>query len=170
MSAPRRWMRTAVPGATGIVLWVLFLLFLASAAATSQDVAVPAARPEQTEALRRLHASIELAFTRCDHTLLQSAFSKRVKTFLSSKSLAVRQGYYGADQAVLILRRGFESRTTLRFILSALDESSAPNERTALRARRLYCEEGASKSEARLTFTLVPEGGTWCIREIREMK
>jgi hypothetical protein len=169
MSVPRRWIRTAVPGATGLVLCALLLLF-PSKAPTSQEVVVSADRPEQADALRRLHAAIESAFTRCDHTLLKSAFSNRVKTFLSSKALAVRQGYYGADQAVLILRRGFEGRTTLRFILSALDESSQQNERTALRARWLYREEGASKSEARLTFTLVPEGGTWCIREIREMK
>ncbi|HKB07651.1 MAG TPA: hypothetical protein VKF61_05160 [Candidatus Polarisedimenticolia bacterium] len=169
MSAPRRWIRAAVPGAIRIVLCALLLL-IPSKAPTSQGAAVPAARSEQADALRRLHAAIESAFTRCDHTLLKSAFSTRVKTFLSSKALAVRQGYYGADQAVLILGRGFEGRTTLRFILSALDESSPQSERTALRARWLYREEGASKSEARLTFTLVPEGGTWCIREIREMK
>jgi hypothetical protein len=167
MSAPRRWIRTAGPGATGFLLGVLLL---SAAAVASQGGAIPAAAPERVDALRRLHAAIEAAFERCDHTLLKSAFSKRVKTFLSSKALAVKQGYYGADQALLILRRGFEGRSTLRFKLSALDDSIPQNERTALRALWLYREEGASKSEARLTFTLVPEDGAWCIREIRELK
>src|SRR5258705_5439168 len=158
MSAPRRWIRTAVPGATGFLLCVL--LFSAAGVA-SQGGAVPAAAPERADGLRRLHAAIEAAFGRCDHTLLKSAFSKRVKTFLSSKALAIKQGYYGADQALLILRLWFEGGTTLRFKLSALEDANQQNERTALRARWLYREEGASKSEAQLSLSLVPEDGTW---------
>jgi hypothetical protein len=168
MSAPRPWIRTAVPGA--VVFFLCALLFIAAATASSRGGAASTAGPDPAEGLRRLHAAIEAAFQRCDHTQLRAAFSNRVKTLLSSKALGVRQGYYGADQALLILRRGFEGRTTLRFKLADLDDTTRQEARPAVRARWLYRDEGASKSEARLSFTLALEGGTWCIREIRELK
>ena len=168
MSATRRWNTTAVPGAA--VLLLCALLCVPAAAEASRGAAPSPAETERDERLRRLHAAIEKAFQGCNATPLGSAFSKRVKTFLSSRALGVRQGYYGADQVQLILRRGFEGRTTLRFKVAAPDDGAQQNGRRTLRARWLYREEGGSKSEARLSFTLAPEGEGWCIREIRELK
>ena len=168
MSATRRWIATAVPGAA--VLLLCALLCVPAAAEASRGGAPSFAETERDERLRRLHGAIEAAFLGCHATPLGAAFSKRLKTFLSSRALGVRQGYYGADQALLILRRGFDGRTTLRFKLGALDEGAQQNGRRIVRARWLYREEDGSKSEARLSFTLATEGGDWCIREIRELK
>src|SRR3989441_7604546 len=167
MSATRRWIAPAVPGA--VVLLLCALLCVPAAAEASRGGAPSSVESERDERLGRLHAAIEAAFQGCDATPLGNTFSKRVKTFLSSRALGVRQGYYGADQALLILRRGFEGRTTLRFKLAAPDDGAQQNGRRTVRARWLYREEGESKSEARLSFTLAPEGEDWCIREIREL-
>ena len=120
MSATRRWIATAVPGA--VVLLLCALLCVPAAAEASRGGAPSSVESERDERLGRLHAAIEAAFQGCDATPLGTAFSKRVKTFLTSRALGVRQGYYGADQALLILRRGFEGRTTLRFKLGAPDD------------------------------------------------
>ena len=168
MSATRRWIATAVPGAAALLLCAF--LCVPAAAEASRGGAPSFAETERDERLRRLHGAIEAAFLGCHATPLGTAFSKRLKIFLSSRALGVRQGYYGADQALLILRRGFDGRTTLRFKLGALDEGAQQNGRRIVRARWLYREEDGSKSEARLSFTLATEGGDWCIREIRELK
>ena len=168
MSAPRRWIGTAVPGAAPFLLCAL--LFVAAAAESTHARTSPSEDPEQDEGLSRLHAAIEAAFQRCDVAPLRSAFSRRVKTLLSSRALGVRQGYYGADQALLILGRGFEGLRTLRFRLAEPDDAARQDGRLAVRARWVYREESASKSEVRLSFTFAPEGGDWCIREIRELK
>ena len=166
MSATRRWIATAVPGAAALLLCAL----LSVPAAAGAPRGGPAPGSEREEGLRRLHAAIEDAFQRCDPRPLKRAFSKRVKTLLSSRALGVRQGYYGADQVLLFLQRAFEDRATLRFKLGAPDDAPQENGRSAVRARWLYRDEGASKSEARLSFTLAAEGGDWLIREIRELK
>jgi len=168
MSAPRRWIGTAVPGAAPFLLCAL--LFAAAAAEATLARASPSDDPEQDEGLARLHAAIEAAFQRCDVAPLRTAFSRRVKTLLSSRALGVRQGYYGADQALLILGRGFEGLRTLRFRLAEPDDAARQDGRLAVRARWVFREEGASKTEVRLSFTFAPEGEGWCIREIRELK
>src|SRR2546422_8699623 len=168
MSATRRWIATAVPGAA--VLLLCAVLCVPAAAEASRGGAPSFAETERDERLRRLHGAIEAAFLGCHATPLGAAFSKRLKTFLSSRALGVRQGYYGADQALLILRRGFEGLRTLRFRLAEPDDAARQDGRLAVRARWVYREEGASKTEVRLSFTFAPEGGDWCIREIRELK
>ena len=168
MSATRRCIKTAAPRVAA--LYACALLILPGAASTSRVGASSAAEPERNDRLRQLHAAIETAFQRCDAALLKAAFSPRVKTFLSSRALGVRQGYYGADQVLLILRRGFEGRTTLRFSLDAPDDSTPQAGRSVILSLWRYRDEGAPKSETRLSFTLAPEGGAWYIREIREMK
>jgi hypothetical protein len=168
MSATRRWIATAVPGAAALLMCAV--LSAPGAELSRGGAAWAVAVPGTDERLRHLHAAIEAAFQRCDVALLRDAFSRRVKTYLSSRALGVRQGYYGADQVLLMLRRGFDGRKTLRFRLGAPDDAVQQNGRRAVRARWLYRDEGASKSEARLSFTLAPEGEDWCIREIRELK
>jgi hypothetical protein len=146
------------------------LLFVPAAAGGPLGGSSSSEEPERDGRLWRLHAAIERTFQRCDASLLKTAFSPRVKTFLSARALGVRQGYYGADQALLILRRGFEGRTTLRFKLGAPDDAAQQAGRRVIPARWLYRDEGASISERRLSFTLAPEGAAWFIPEIREMK
>ena len=168
MSATRRWIATAVPGAAALLLCAL--LFVPAAAGAPRGGVSPGSGADREEGLQRLHAAIEEAFERCESTPLKRAFSRRVKTLMSSRALGVRQGYYGADQVLLFLQRAFEGRATLRFKLVTPDDAPPGNARRALRARWLYRDEGASKSEARLSFALAAEGGDWLIREIRELK
>ncbi len=168
MSATRRCIQTAAPGAAAFL--VCALLFDSATADPPRAGSSSSEEPERNGRLRRLHAAIERAFQRCDSSLLKTAFSPRVKTFLSSRALGIRQGYYGADQALLMLRRGFEGRTTMRFKLGPPDDAAQQAGRRVVPARWLYRDDGASKSETRLSFTLAPEGGAWFIREIRELK
>jgi hypothetical protein len=168
MSATRRCIETAVPGAA--VLLACALLFVPILAGAPRGGPSSPGEPERDGRLGRLHAAIETAFQRCDSRFLKAAFSPRVKTLLASRALGVKQGYYGADQAMLILGRSFQGRTTLRFKLEAPDDATRETARRVVAARWLYRDEGASKSVTRLSFTVVSEGGVWYIREIRELK
>lgn len=161
-------MQTAAPGAVAVL--VCALLSPAAGEDGPRRDGSTGGKAARAERLERLHAAIEKAFERCDSGPLRRAFSPRVKTYLASRTLAVRQGYYGADQALLILRRGFEGRTTVRFRLKDLDDAAPEDDRRVVEARWLHRRAGAAKSEARLTFTLAEEGGVWYIREIRERK
>jgi hypothetical protein len=168
MSAIRRCISAAVPGAA--VLLTCALLFTPARAEAAVGRSSPPRDPDREGRLDRLHASIETAFQRCDSAILKSAFSPRVKTLLASRALGVRQGYYGADQVLLILWRSFEGRTTLRFKLDVPDGATQSDPRRVVSARWFYRDEGAAKSVTRLSFTLVLEGGVWYVREIREQK
>lgn len=168
MSATPRRIEAASPAVAA--LFACALLFVPEASAMSRGGASSPVEPERNERFKRLHAAIETAFQRCDSAALKAAFSPRVKTFLSSRAFGVRRGYYGADQVLLILRRGFEGRTTLRFRLETPDDAAQQAGRRVVPALWRYRYEGAPKSETRLSFTLASEGEAWYIREIREMK
>jgi len=168
MSAIRSRRATVVPGAATFALCAL--LVAAPVAGVAASGGSPEEDPERDAGLGDLSEAIESAFRLCDVEPLRTAFSRNVKTLLSSRTLGVRQGYYGADQVLLILRRGFRSRTTVRFKLGDRDDAVPQSERRLLSARWLYRDEGDSKSEARLSFTLARDGPAWHIREIRELK
>jgi hypothetical protein len=165
MSPNRRCLVSTARGTVALLGCVLLL----SGGLTG---AAPAASPSsgaqgQNARIEHLHDAIEAAFQRCDSSLLKGSFSPRVKTLLSSRALGIRQGYYGADQVLVILQRGFEGRITLRF---RLDRPGGAEEdrRRVLPALWRYRDAGASRTEAHLSFTLAPEGTGWFIREIRE--
>ena len=166
MSPNRRCLFSAARGTVALLGWVL--LCSGGALRTARAATTSTVEPGPDARIERLSSAIEGAFRRCDSSLLKGCFSPRVKTFLSSRSLGVRQGYYGADQVLLILQRGFAGRSTLRFRLDQPDEPAPQLGRRVLPSLWRFKDEGTPKSEARLSFTLAPEGGAWFIREIRE--
>jgi hypothetical protein len=130
----------------------------------------PAADGGSSDSLHDLHAAIERAFVRCDTEPLRSSFSRRVKTYVASGALGVADGYYGADQILLVLGHLFAERSTIRF--ASLEETPRRTRdgQAVLPARWRYREEGSPEAEVGIAFTLAPEGGTWYIREIRDLK
>lgn len=119
--------------------------------------------------LQKLAETIERAFLRCDAHDLGRALSRRVKVYVSADLVQTSQGYFGADQLVLLLRRLFEGRSTSRF--AALAPPPSPRSGQAiLAARWLSRDAEGAEQEMRLSFTLADEGAAWSIREIRELK
>jgi len=146
-----------VPGALRTAP-LLFLLLTASGAHADE---APGARAAAT--------ALQAAFTDCDPGPVQPFLSRRLKTYLALGDLGPESGYYGADQAVLMLRRLFARRTTLRFALAELPDrpGHAP---VVLSARWTFRDDGSDRGEAQLAFTLGSEPGGWRIREIRAQK
>ncbi|OLE67166.1 MAG: hypothetical protein AUG09_03845 [Acidobacteria bacterium 13_1_20CM_2_68_7] len=169
MPSPPCFPRTAALGAALVILCA----GLAPPPASANGRPAPAstaAEPAHDDYLPGLHAAIESAFARCDPSPLKTAFSPRVKTYLASPVFEIPAGYYGADQVLLMLRRWFAGRTTMRFRLDPLESAARADGRHIVAARWQYREEGSSRSNVRLQFTLAPEGPVWYIREIREQK
>jgi len=165
MPATRCRRLAPIPGAAVLIACVLLL------SAESPDGSFLAAPSESAGGADALRDAIQNAFGHCDATPLDGAFSRRVKTYLASGGLGVRAGYYGADQARLMLRRGFAGRRTVRFRLGTPEDSGdMSGHRMILTARWLYRDPGGSKTEARLSLTLAREGPSWFIRELRELK
>ena len=126
--------------------------------------------PRGEDRLAIVQESIEQAFVRCDAAPLEQLLARRVKIYVSAGGLGISDGYYGADQLLLMMRRMLEGRSTVRFSLLPAGARSRTGGQARVSALWLYREEGAPESEARISFTLAPEGGHWTIREIREMK
>jgi hypothetical protein len=169
MSVTRSPSDTAIPGAAAFLLCTL----LAAGPAPDITASPGNSAEENTDhdpRLKQLRDTIETAFRHCDAAPLGNAFSRGVKSYLSSRALGVRQGYYGADQVLMILRRSFKGRSTVRFKLGDQDELVPQGGRRLVTARWLYRDESGPKLDARLSFTLRREGAVWHIREIREMK
>ena len=163
---------------TGVLAATLTVSFLPPAAARPPQDSPPsrAARgetgpgPRREDHLAVVQESIEQAFVRCDPAPLERFLARRVKIYVSAGSLGISDGYYGADQLLLLVRRMLEGRSTVRFTLLPAGTRSRTGGQARVSALWLYREEGAPESEARISFTLAPEGGHWTIREIREMK
>jgi hypothetical protein len=141
-------------------------LCLAHAAAGNGDEG-DRARPR--DPLTSAQAAIEEAFGRSDPQPLRPLLSRRLKVDLAADSLGIDAGYYGADQALLILRRVFAGRATMRFALEPLRAAAADDERTT-RARWVFRHRGVPGAEVRLSFTLMTDGDAWFVREIRELR
>jgi len=169
MPAPPCFARTAALGAALVVLCAGPAPLQAKANGRPAPASTTA-EPTHDDYPTRLHAAIESAFARCDPSPLRTAFSPRVKTHLASPVFEIPAGYYGADQILLMLRRWFAGRTTMRFRLDPLESAHRADGRHIVAARWQYREEGSSRSNVRLLFTLAPEGPVWYIREIREQK
>jgi hypothetical protein len=137
------------------------------AGARGQDDAAEARREERVAAIQR---SIERAFVRCDVSPLKEFLARRVKIFVSAGALGISDGYYGADQLLLLVQRMFDRRSTVRFTLLPVGSRARAGGQARVPALWLYREEGSLESEVRISFTLAPEGGHWSIREIRELK
>jgi hypothetical protein len=142
---------------------------LAAVAPAFADEPDGAGRPADA-GLAGLHAAIETAFSRCDAAALRSAFPRRLKSWVGAPTLGIEEGYYGADQAILILRRAFATRTTLRFAFETPRPAPAAATPATAPARWSFRQEGIGRMEIRLLFTVARDGATWTIREIREVK
>ena len=160
---PIRRRRRAVPPSAAVLLACALLLL----AAGCGPALAAGPRDPELQALRR---AIETAFRRCETAPLEGSFSPRVKTYLSSRALGVRPGYYGADQALLILKRGFSGRRTLRFTLAKMDDVRESDGRRVVPARWRFRDDRTESADVRLSLTLAREAASWTLREIREMK
>lgn len=131
----------------------------------------PAPAPSTpADPLDPVRAAVERAFVRGDAAPLRPYLPRRAKIYIAPGVLEVADGYYGADQVAMILRRLFERRTTVRVKCANGDAAEAPGGRRLLPIRWVYRGKDATKSERRLVFTIVPEGSAWHIREIRDWK
>jgi hypothetical protein len=128
------------------------------------------AAPQREDRLAVIQQSIERAFIRCDPDPLRGFLARRVKIYVAAGGLGINDGYYSADQMLLLFRRMFDGRSTVRFTLLPAGARSRSGGQARVRALWLYREEGAPESEARISFTLAPESGHWSIREIRELQ
>jgi hypothetical protein len=126
--------------------------------------------PPPPSPLSKLHERVERAFVRCDASLLRPVLSRRIKTFVASRALAPADGYYGADQLLLLLERLFEGRTTIRFQALAADPKPRQDGRATLPFRWISSGGDQSRREISLALILALEGAHWQIREIRDLK
>jgi hypothetical protein len=133
--------------------------------------ALPGADKEKPPSpLAELHQQVERAFVRCDAALLRPVLSRRSKTFVASRALAPADGYYGADQLLLLFERLFEGRTTVRFTALSPDPKPRRDGRASLPIRWTSIGSDRSRSEISLALILAREGTDWKIREIRDQK
>lgn len=139
--------------------------FFPVASALAAEEEKPPASP-----LAELHERVERAFVRCDAAQLRPILSRRVKTFVASRALTPAEGYYGADQLLLLFERLFEGRTTIRFRAITPDPKLRRDGRASLPIRWISRASGQPPSEISLALILVMEGADWQIREIRDQK
>jgi hypothetical protein len=117
-----------------------------------------------------LRVSIEKAFSHCNADPLKPALSRRTKTYVALSSLGVPDGYYGADQMLLLLRRMFDDRTTIRLAIAEQPRAPRTDGLAVLTASWVYREKGSAKREIKIAFVLASEGTVWRIREVRGLK
>ena len=127
----------------------------------------PLHEKRHVDALRMV---IEKSFRRCDAGRLRPAFSREVKTYVALPALGVPDGYYGADQMLLLLQRMFEGRSTVRFSINRPRARIRKDGRAVLAAKWVYRDGAVTRAELRISFVLAAEGPHWRIREIRRLK
>jgi hypothetical protein len=110
------------------------------------------------------------AFNRADADRLAGALSQRLKTYVACAALGVGDGYYGADQMRILLRRLFRDRETVRF--RPLPPPMAPRaDGTAVAmVAWTYRDAGSPPAETRLALSFAREPDGWRLREIRDLK
>jgi hypothetical protein len=151
---------------TAAVPWLAAVLLVLLPVASSQA----AEEKPPPSPLAELHQKVERAFVRCDAALLRPVLSRRIKTFVASRALAPSDGYYGADQLLLLFERLFEGRTTVQFTALSADPKPRRDGRASLPIRWISSGSGQSRSEISLALILAKEGTDWQIREIRDQK
>ena len=146
-----------------------FLLLVGGTLAAPADASGGAGEPREA-GLDEIENLIVASFEKSDADRLATAFSRRVKTYVACAPLADADGYYGADQMRLLLRRMFRGRETVRFRILEPATRRRPDGLAVLTAVWAFRESSAPVSQARLSFALGPEGGSWRVREIRDLK
>lgn len=120
--------------------------------------------------LAKLHARVERAFSRCDAAQLRPVLSRKIKTLVATRALAPSDGYYGADQLLILFERLFDGRTTIGFKALTSDPKTRRDGRASLPVRWISSDKAESRSALSLILILAKEGTDWQIREIRDLK
>ena len=126
----------------------------------------PCGRPDP---LREAHAALERAFQRGEAAALGPLLPRHLKVYLSCQSLGVPEGYFGADQAILLFNRVFAERSTVRFTSTDPPQKIADDGRAVIVAHWQFRRREGPSQEIDLSFALALDGG-WTIREIRDLK
>lgn len=142
-----------------VFLATLWLLAAPAATATTVDPGLAASERQVAD-----------AFQRADADRLAASLSQRLKTYVACAALGVGDGYYGADQMHILLRRLFRDRETVRF--RALPPPMTPRaDGTAVaRVAWSYRDAGSPPAETRLALSFAREAEGWRLREIRDLK
>jgi hypothetical protein len=129
-----------------------------------------AAAPQPDPGLVSSERQVADAFNRADADRLAATLSQRLKTYVACAALGVGDGYYGADQMRILLRRLFRDRETVRF--RALPPPMAPRaDGTAVAMIAwTYSDAGSPPAETRLALSFAREPDGWRLREIRDLK
>jgi hypothetical protein len=139
------------------------LLCLFTAVATHADTG-SSAEPQ----LGRLQEEIAGAFTRADADAIARLLSPKMKTYVACRMLAEADGYYGADQLRLLMRRLFRGRSTTGFRV-VQPAAQRLDGQAVMQAVWTFRESGGAGADIRLSFSLAREGGAWRLREIRDL-
>jgi hypothetical protein len=146
------------------------VILLASLLLSTLAAPPAGAAGEIDPALRAAQQQVTDAFVQGDEPRLSSTLSPKMKTYVACPLLGLGDGYYGADQMRLLLRRLFRDRETVRFRILQPTKGTGPDGSAVVMAVWSYREGGAPPTDARLTFTFAREGEAWRVREIRELK
>jgi hypothetical protein len=149
--------------------WTGLLVLAVGTIAASADAPEGTGEPREA-GLEQIESLIVASFEKADADRLATAFSRRVKTYVAYSPLADADGYYGADQMRLLLRRMFRGRETVRFRILEPATRRRPDGLAVLTAVWAFRQASAPVTQARLSFGLGPEGGSWRVREIRDLK
>jgi len=129
----------------------------------------PSAPCGGADPLREAHALLERAFQRGEAAALRPLLPRRLKIYLSCRSIGIPEGYYGADQTVLLFERAFEERSTMRFSSIDPPQRIGDEGQAVIVAHWQFRQREGPGQEIHLSFSLALNGG-WTIREIRDLK
>ncbi len=147
---------------------VAALVALVALGAPLGAAAEPEERPPVDPELYRQQVEITSGFTGADADRVAHLLSPRLKTYVACHALAPEDGYYGADQLRLLLRRLFHGRETTGFkVVSPVNRR--PDGQAVIQAIWSYRDAASPTEQVHLAFTLAREGDDWRLREIRDL-
>jgi hypothetical protein len=147
----------------------LIVALLALLATVSARRAVAPEVPSTVDPeLRRHQTELEAGFAAADADRIARLLSSRLKTYVACHTLAQEDGYYGADQLRLLLRRLFRGRETTGFKV-VTEVTRRPDGQAVLQAIWSYRDTASLTAQVHLAFTLALESGAWRLREIRDL-
>ena len=148
----------------GLLLGLVLGLAAAPALAAPETGERPGVDPE----LLRHESEIMAGFSEADADRVARLLSPRLKTYVACHPLAREDGYYGADQLRLLLRRLFRGRETTGFKV-VTQVSPRQDGQAVLQAIWSYRDAVSPTAQLHLAFTLAREAGAWRLREIRDL-
>lgn len=157
-----------MPRPASSLLAPLLALLLAALAAPARAAVDTEERPAVDPELLRHQSEIAAGFNGADADRVARLLSPRLKTYVACRLLAEADGYYGADQLKLLLRRLFRGRQTTGFTV-VTPAGPRPDGQAVLQAIWAYRDAASPTGQLRLAFTLAREAGAWRLREIRDL-